>query len=181
MLPGRETGLYPSILVGLGDCTGLGEGLPVLLELPPEEEALTEVARGVNGMKLSIPMALGEELFLLAALMMFLASSTCICLLDLGSSSCRNGDRDLSLQDGDLGGGGVVMLAARKASRSPSSGSEIGAGLIQPSKLLVCLRSRGVHVGEAGRETRLSCKRNRGEVSAWSIFQAAFANEYLTL
>lgn len=95
---------------------------------------------GVKGRELS--MALGEELFLRAALMMFLASRACICRLARGSVSCRSGDSDLSLHGGDLGG--------------PSSSSATEAGLAQPSRLPGRRASRGVQVGDAGRDERLS-------------------------
>lgn len=97
---------------------------------------------GVNGRELSSPTALGEELFLRAALMMFLASRACICRLARGSASCRSGDRDLSLHGGDVGG--------------PSSSSGTEAGLAQPSRLPGRRASRGVQVGDAGRDERLS-------------------------
>lgn len=100
------------------------------------------VGMGVKGWEPSGPMALGEELFLRAALMMFLASRACICRLARGSASCRSGDRDLSLHGGDVGG--------------PSSSSGTEAGLAQPSRLPGHRASRGVQVGEAGRDSRLS-------------------------
>lgn len=97
---------------------------------------------GVKGRELSSPRALGEELFLRAALMMFLASRACICRLARGSASCRSGDRDRSLHGGDVGG--------------PSSSSGTEAGLAQPSRLPGRRASRGVQVGDAGRDERLS-------------------------
>lgn len=47
----------------------------------------------------------GEVLFLLAALMIFLAIRACMLLLALSSRSCPRGDNDLSLQEGDVGDG----------------------------------------------------------------------------
>lgn len=100
------------------------------------------VEMGVKGWEPSSPTALGEELFRRAALMIFLASRACICRLARGSVSCRSGDRDLSLHGGDVGG--------------PSSSSGTEAGLAQPSRLPRRRVSRGVQVGEAGRDGRLS-------------------------
>ena len=95
---------------------------------------------GAKGQEPSGPAALGEELFLRAALMMFLASRACICRLARGSASCRSGDGDLSLHGGDTGG--------------PSSSSGTEAGLAQPSRLPGRRAGRGVQVGEAGRDGR---------------------------
>lgn len=105
------------------------------------------VAGGVKGREPSVPTALGEELFLRAALMMFLASRACICRLARGSASCRSGDSDRSLHGGDLGG--------------PSSSSGTEAGLAQPSRLPWRRADRGVQVGEAGRDGRLSWRGQR--------------------
>lgn len=118
---------HPSIRAGRGDWGRLGG----------------PAGMGVKGREPSGPTALGEELFLRAALMMFLASRACICRLARGSVSCRSGDSDRSLHGGDMGG--------------PSSSSSTEAGLAQPSRLPVRRASRGVHVGDAGRDVRLSC------------------------
>lgn len=132
----------------------VGEGLPRLPSTPPAACSALGPSRGdcgrlggpaemgVKGRELSSPTALGEELFLRAALMMFLASRACICRLARGSASCRSGDRDLSLHGGDVGG--------------PSSSSGTEAGLAQPSRLPGRRASRGVQVGDAGRDDRLS-------------------------
>lgn len=151
-------GLCPSGLKARGDC-GLGEWLSRVLGPLPGDALAGEApgpAGGVNGRTPSVPRALGEELFLLAALMMFLASRACICRLALGSGSCRSGERDRSLQDGDMGGGGLLTPAAGQASTGPSSGSGVRAGLNQPSKGLGRDPRRGVQGREAGRDTLLS-------------------------
>lgn len=159
-IPGEAQNWGPS---AWGDCRGhlwVGEGLHMLprmllaacsagaLELSSRASRGDwgrlggPVGMGVNGREPSGPTALGDELFLRAALMMFLASRACICRLARGSASCRSGDRDLSLHAGDMGG--------------PSSSSGTEAGLAQPSRLPRRRDSRGVQVGDAGRDDRLS-------------------------
>lgn len=145
--PGEAQG--PSVRGDLCD----GEGLPGTAgtlrarcgaaALHPCGKPGGPTAGGVKGREPSGPGGLGEELFLRAALMMFLASRACIWRLARGSASCRCGDRERSLHGGDRGG--------------PCSSSGTETGLAQPSWPPWCRASRGVQVGEAGRDGRLSC------------------------
>lgn len=114
---------------------------------------------GEKGRRLSAPAGRGEALLRRAALMMFRARSACSWRLGgRASVSCRRGDTERSLHEGDMGGGGgsgggLLKLLPRPGSHGP--------GLTQPSRLLGGRDAPGVQGGEVGRLSRRSWRENR--------------------
>lgn len=114
---------------------------------------------GEKGRRVSAAAGRGEALLRRAALMMLRARRACSCRLGgRASVSCRSGETERSLHEGDIGGGGgsgggLLMLLPRPGSHGP--------GLTQPSRLLGGREAAGVQGGDVGRLSERSWRESR--------------------